>query len=205
MKLEIAFKDGRKEIFDNVASFNVIKEQDTNKKYSILEKPTEGIPFEVKPLEIDRSSFEKPMKDKKQEWTRQSIQKAFAEVDKQPEKYASPFYTLIPVKHWNGYKTITALREYAKSFIGGLMADRVEQALEWAQRICNGESWEDVCNNPDTANYCRVIEWENGCVRLVGGSRIEKIFFPASDVCIYDTDFDDFVSFAVPLVVIKKR
>ena len=31
------------------------------------------------------------------------------------------------------------------------MADWVEQAFEWAQRISNGESWKTICNDADTA------------------------------------------------------
>ena len=67
MELEIVFKDGRTS--------------------DVAHTPTEGKIFEVNPLEIDRSKFEKPMRDQKQEWRRQTIQEAFAEVDKNPEKY----------------------------------------------------------------------------------------------------------------------
>ena len=172
MKVEIVFKDGRKETFDSVVSFNVTEEQTVNEERhasKVAQTPIEGKLFEVNPLGIDRSNFETPMSDRQQEWTRQIIQEAFAKVDKHPEKYASPFYTLIPEKKWNGYKTVTELEVYANSF-RGLMADWVEQALEWAQRICNGESWKAVCNNADTANWYRLVVWKNGYHRLVGGS-----------------------------------
>ena len=46
--------------------------------YKITQRPAEGKLFEVKPLEIDRSKFEKPMSDRNREWTRRVIQDAFA-------------------------------------------------------------------------------------------------------------------------------
>ena len=94
MKLEIVFKDGRKETFDSVASFNVTEEKTANEEChasDVAQSPTEGKLFEVNPLGIDRSKFEKSMSDKRQEWTRQIIQEAFAEVDKYHEKYDLQF------------------------------------------------------------------------------------------------------------------
>ena len=207
MKLEIVFKDGRKETFDRVESFNVTEEKFANEEclvYEVVQSPIEGKLFEVNPLEIDRKIFGKQMEDQRQERTRQTILEAFVEVDKYPEKYASPFYTLMPKKKWKGFKTVAELNEYANG-LGGLMADWVEQALEWAQRISNGESWGAICNAPDTANSYRMIVWKNGYARLVGGSR----------EC-YDTDSActvngmGFVSLngksnGVPLVVFKKK
>ena len=207
MKMEIIFKDGRKETFDSVASFNVTEEQIRNEEChttDVAQIPTEGKLFEVKPLGIDRSKFEKPLSDWQQEWTRQIIQDAFAEVDKHSEKYASTFYTLIPEKKWDGYKTVAELKEYAND-LGGLMADWVEQALEWAQRISNGESWEAICNNADTAKWYRLIIWKNDHTRLVGGSCDDDDNFPASCVDDDDSDSDYWVNNTVPLVVLKKK
>ena len=144
------------------------------------------------------------MSNRKQEWTRQIIQKAFAEVDKHPEKYASAFYTLMPEKKWNGLKTVAELNAYAND-LDGQMADWVEQALEWAQRLFNGESWETICNNADTANWYRVILWKNGCYRLVGGSRNYNVLNPASDVFDYDYGSFNCIYDTVPLVVLKKK
>lgn len=202
MKLEIVFKDGRKETFDGVASFNVTEEQ--IHASDVAQIPTKGKLFEVNPLGIDRSKFEKPMSKKRQEWTRQIIQEAFAEVDKHPEKYASAFYTLIPEKKWDGYKTVAELKAYANG-LGGLMADWVEQALEWAQRLFNGESWEAICNNADTANWYRMILWKNGYCRLVGGSRNNGYYFPASVVDDDDYSSCSRIRYTVPLVVLKKK
>lgn len=196
MKMEIVFKDGRKETFDGVVSFKVT--------YDVAQTPTEGKLFEVNPLGIDRSKFEKPMSDQQQEWTRQIIQEAFNEVDKNPEKYASAFYTLMPEKKWQGHKTVAKLKEYAKD-LGGQTADWVEQALEWAQRIFNGESWEAICNNTDTAKWYRLISWKNGYCRLVGGSRNNYDIYPASYVGDYDYFSNFRVNYTVPLVVLKKK
>ena len=203
MKLEIVLKDGRKETFDGVVSFNEITKEECHAS-DLAQTPSEGKLFEVNPLGIDRSKFEKPMSNRKQEWTRQIIQKAFAEVDKHPEKYASAFYTLMPEKKWNGLKTVAELNAYAND-LDGQMADWVEQALEWAQRLFNGESWETICNNADTANWYRVILWKNGCYRLVGGSRNYNVLNPASDVFDYDYGSFNCIYDTVPLVVLKKK
>ena len=169
---------------------------------SIL-RPTEGVPFEVNPPGIYRISFECKRKDEQQEKTRQLILKAFAEVDENPERYGKPFKTLMPVKTWN-YKTVGELRELAAK-LGDHNANWVEQALEWAQRIQNGETWEAICNEPDTANWYRLIEWKNGYTRLVGGSRKSNNHFPASDVS-YDVCNANHTcssrSITVPLVVL---
>ena len=68
MKLEIVFKDGRKETFDGVVSFNVTEEQITKEEChasDLAQTPSEGKLFEVNPLGIDRSKFEKPMSNRK--------------------------------------------------------------------------------------------------------------------------------------------
>lgn len=208
MKLEIVFKDGRKETFDCVASFNVTEEQANEECHAseAVQAPTEGKPFEVNPLGIDRSKFEKTMSDRQQERTRQIILEAFAEVDKHPEKYASSFYTLIPEKKWYDKKTYAELEVYAND-LGGVVADWVEQALEWAQRICNGESWEDICNKRDTANYLRAILWKNGYYRLIGGTRkyCDWPRYPASNIDGYQYKSNNRCDFVVPLIMIKKK
>ena len=107
----------------------------------------------------------------------------------------------MPEKKWNGLKTVAELNAYAND-LDGQMADWVEQALEWAQRIFNGESWETICNNADTANWYRVILWENGCYRLVGGSRNNNNNNPASDVNNNDYNSNNRINNTVPLVVL---
>ncbi len=207
MKLEVVFKDGRKETFDSVVGFNVTEEQTANEEChtpEVAQPPSEGELFEVNPLGIDRSNFKKLMKDERQERTRQIIQEAFAEVDKKPEKYALPFYTLIPKETLVGDKTVRDLMIYAID-LGGLMADWVEQALEWAQRIANGESWECICNNDDTAKWYRLVVWKDGKARLVGGSVNTSNRFPSSDVSDKVYFNFSYVYGSVPLVVLKKK
>lgn len=194
--------------------------------YQIAQVPTEGKLFEVKPLEIDRSKFEfekptiiwEPMGAllcwNQKEWVRQIIKEAFAEVDKRPERYAAAFYTLIPKKRWDGYKSIAELKAYARC-LGGLMANWVEQALEWAQRIDNGESWDNICKESDTVNYYRMIRWKNGHCRLVGGSLKDGDgkTVCASDMGFYNRDYyrtgnyysSSIIEDTVPLVVIRNK
>lgn len=201
MKLEVVFKDGRKENFCKVESFKVREEQDLNeKKCDVARVPQEGKLFEVNPLEINQAFFEKPRSDQKQEKTRQLILEAFAEVGKHPEKYASKFYTLIPEKKWNGARTVSEIKEYAQ----GLMANWIEQALEWAQRISNGESWYGLCNQTDTANWWRMVVWKNGHCRLVGGTRAIEFEDGATFVEPIDFELDTECCFAVPLLAIHQ-
>lgn len=197
-KLEIVFSDGRKEILDCVESVTITEHY----IYEETQIPNEGKMFEVNPLQIDRSLFAKPKKGW-EEWTRNIILEAFAEIDKNPERYSASFYTLIPAKTWIGFKTVTELEAYAKD-AGDHMADWVEQALEWAQRISNGESWEVICDKPDTACWKRLVIWKNNHCRLVGDSRYSTTSYPATDLgngCASDTR----LYHTVPLVVIKKE
>ena len=133
----------------------------------LVKTPTEGEWFEVNPQAINQSLFQKERIDENQEKTRQLILEAFEEVKKAPEKYGQ-FKTMMPKKEWSS-ATIAELQEYAKR-IGDNMADWVEQAMEWAQCIANGESWENVCNVPDVANWYRLIIWKDGHTKKVGGS-----------------------------------
>ena len=197
-KLEIVFPDGRKEILDCVESVTITEHY----VYEETQIPTEGKMFEVNPLQIDRSLFSKPKKGQ-EEWTRKIIQEAFVEVDKNPERYWASFYTLIPAKTWIGFKTVTELEEYAKD-AGDHMADWVEQALEWAQRISNGESWEAICSKPDDASWKRLAIWKNNHCRLVGDSRYSNTSYPATDLG-NGCDPTTRLYHTVPLVVIKKE
>lgn len=165
----------------------------------VAQTPTEGKCFEIKPAEIDQMLFSEEKFDERQERTRRLILEAFAEMKKN-SKYVRPFKTMVPEKTWDGPMFIDELKEIACN-LGDHMADWVEQALEWAQRIANGETWKAVCNDPDTANWCRTIEWKNGYTRLVGGGRRCDDDSPASDV--YYRDYYSYWFFsAVPLVVL---
>ena len=180
---------------------NEATEQATTAK--VTQVPTEDQWFEVNPQTINQSLFKKNRKDERQERTRKLILEAFAEVKSSPEKYGRKFKTMMPKKTWTS-KTVAELKQLACEF-GNHNADWVEQALEWAQRICNGESWEAVCNNADTANWYRLVVWKNGYARLVGGSRHDDNYFPASDVYCFDSDSGNCFNYTVPLVVLYEK
>lgn len=180
---------------------NEATEQATTAK--VAQVPTEDQWFEVNPQTINQSLFKKNRKDERQERTRKLILEAFAEVKSSPEKYGRKFKTMMPKKTWTS-KTVAELKQLACEF-GNHNADWVEQALEWAQRICNGESWEAVCNNADTANWYRLVVWKNGYARLVGGLRNCDYGNPASDVDVYDCNSFDRIFSTVPLVVLYEK
>ena len=165
-------------------------------------RPMEGVPFVVDPSGIDRSLFQKKRKDRRQEETRQHILEAFAKMDENPGKYDKPFKTLMPAKTWD-WKTVDDLKKLAAN-LGDHNANWVEQFLEWAQRIQNGETWEAICNKADTANWYRLIEWKNGYARVVGGSRLNYNNYPASAVNICNFYSDIIFDITVPLVVLYK-
>lgn len=180
---------------------NEATEQATTAK--VAQVPTEDQWFEVNPQTINQSLFKKERKDERQERTRKLILEAFAEVKSSPEKYGRKFKTMMPKKTWKS-KTVAELKQLACEF-GNHNADWVEQALEWAQRICNGESWEAVCNKADTANCYRLVVWKNGYARLVGGLRVDDYGFPASDVDDYVYGSNGRVFYTVPLVVLYEK
>lgn len=173
--------------------------------YEIAQVPTEGKLFEVKPLEIDRNLFENSREDELQEKTRKIIQEALEEVDKKPERY-SDFYTLIPERNWKGFITFKELETYASN-CGGEVANWIHQSLEWAQRIYNGESWEDICNNSFVVNSERMILWKNGNYKIVGVtiySGPESCNCPASSISKYDYPSSFKFAGVVPLVMIRR-
>lgn len=179
--------------------FNTFEFKFEENVVKISEAPIEGKWFKVNPKAINQRLFWEKREDTVQEETRQLILEAFSKIDKEPERYAKSFETMIPPKTWEE-KNVIEFKELAEK-LGGHMADWVEQALEWAQRINNGETWEAVCNNPDTANWYRMIVWKNTCGRMVGGAnQIAHNRIAASLVDHHDCySFDKFIN-TVPLV-----
>ena len=173
---------------------------EATKQGNEVQPPTEGEWFEVNIQTINKELFKDERADRDQEETRQRILEAFEEVKKDPEKYGY-FRTMMPKKDGTS-KTVIQLEEYAIRF-GDNMADWVEQAMEWAQRIANGESWEEVCNKLDTANWYRLVKWKCG-YRMVGGSCNEYDNYPASSVRYSDFACDVYIPDTVPLVVSRK-
>lgn len=169
----------------------------------VVQKPTEDSWFEVNPQAIDQKLFENERENKREERTRKLIIEAFFEMKSNPEKYGRNFKTMFPKKTWN-YKTIGELKELACK-LGSHNADWVEQALEWAQRIANGESWKTICNSVDTANWYRLVVSEKGYFWLVGGSFQTDWRLSATDVALnYDFYDSDRIKNTVPLVVTYK-
>ena len=156
--------------------------------------------FEVKPQAIDQKLFEKKRNNKRQEETRQLILEAFAEMKNNPEKYGKNFKTRMPQKRWSS-KTAAQLIEMASN-LGDHNANWVEQALEWAQRIANGESWEAICNDKDTADWYRLVVWKKGKAWRVGGSVHDDSDSSASNVDDYGYLDGCSLYNAVPLVVL---
>lgn len=110
--------------------------------------PREDEWFEVNSQTIDRSLFESERSDEDEEEVRGWIQWAFEQVEKEPEKYAEPFETIISKNACMQYLSCTTMEHLTYKFD---RTDIVEQLLEWAQRISNGETWEAVCNDKETA------------------------------------------------------
>ena len=197
--------NGRERTFSEQELVAIVEKHFANQatseeKTKVAQKPTEGEWFQVNPGAINQELFQTKRNNKRQEETRQLILEAFAKVKENPEKYGKPFKTMMPEKTWS-YKMVGELKELAKS-LGNHNADWVEQALEWAQRIQNGETWEEICNEPDTANWYRLVVWKDGYARLVGGSRKHDNNIPASDVNYIN--YSSSIKFydTVPLVVL---
>ena len=168
-----------------------------------IHEPKKGVLFEVNPNGINLSLFQEEREDSNQEKMRQIILEALDEMNNNPGRYGKTFWTLRPKKTWV-LKTVGELVKLAKAK-GDHNADWVEWALELAQRLTNGEAWEDVCNKPDTANWYRLVQWKDGYYRLVGGSRKVSNINPASyvyhDICSASSK----TNHAVPLVVLYHR
>lgn len=142
--------------------------------------------IEVKPNTINQKLFQKKRENANQEKVRQLILEAFEKMKEEPE-YSKNFKIIIPEKTWEE-KTIIELKKMANE-IGDHMTNWVEKALEWAQLLTNGKTWESICDNADTANWYRLIVWKNGCIRMIGGSVNDKHIFPATNIIegnIYD-------------------
>lgn len=206
MEITLRLSDGQKKTFSEKELITIVEEHLQNQKSQTKKKttkfaqtPTEGKWFKVNPLTIDQNLFKEKREDSRQEATRQLILKAFEEIKKN-SKYERPFKTMMPEKTWSS-KTVRELKELA-SQLGDHNADWVEQALEWAQRIANGETWEYICNKKDTANWYRLVVWKNGYAQLVGGSRKDYNNAPASTVYCVDYDVNLVLSHTVPLVVL---
>ena len=163
-------------------------------------KKIEGLRFNVDPNSINWKLFEEKRTDDEQEKTRQMIINAFHEMNRYPKQYKKTFKTILPAKTFDA-KNVKEIKAMANG-VGDHIADWVEQALELAQRISNGESWEDICNKPDDAPFFRWIKWINNGGVLIGGvsGKWRGYSFSASKITYYRFAYHLF-KVAVPLVV----
>ena len=154
--------------------------------------------FKVNPQSIDQTIFNQPKSDSKQEKMRKYILEAFEEMKKNP-KYTRPFKTQIPKKTWSE-RTLGELKELASTG-GDHIANWVEQALEWAQRISNGESWVNICNNYEPIeSFERIVLIKERAIWGVGGPQLSS-----SHVCYYsfagEDSVDKLIVKGVPVIV----
>lgn len=198
---------GRKMTFNENELTSILEkhfsEDSIAKEYEAAQKPFEGRFFDVNPKSIDQTVFKNRRKDHKQEKVRRLILEALLEMERDPEKYSEAFMSFIHEKTWNDTKTVSELEEFCSN-LGGHMADWVEQALEWAQRISNGEEWADICNKPDTANWFRLVKWKRGFARIIGGCMKNGINKPATYVMGYNCNYETSIGNAVPLIIFQK-
>ena len=203
MKIALTIS-GREMTFSEEELTKILEEHYASKEQQTILKPKEGECFLVNPSAINKELFEKCRDNPRQEKTRMIILEAFDKLEKEPQKYGKTFKTFMPMKTWDS-KSPNEQKELA-SKLGDHIADWVEQALEWAQRITNGESWESICNEPDSANWFRFFIGEKGFPRIVGGACKCKDDSPAACVVEYDFVSGSIVDeYAVPLVVIYDK
>lgn len=197
--------EGREMIFQEKELVAILNEYFKIKK---AQSPIENTYFEVNPNSINLDLFKTVRSDSAQEITRRIILDAFEEVKKYPQKYGSPFKTMIPnLDDCQDVSsicrpTVDDLIEKSKK-MGGHIASWVEQALEWAQRLENGESWKNICNDPDETKWYRLVIWKDGYARRVGGASFIAYEHAASRLLDYRLYRGDHVSYTVPLLVLK--
>jgi len=194
--------NGREMTFSEEELISILEEHFERKNSEVEQKgPKEGEWFKVNPSSIDQRLFENERTDKRQEDLRFYIQRSFDYLKENPENNKA-FKTFIPQRdkyHYSNPK-VSKLKNFA-SQIGDHMGYWWEWALMLAQRIANGESWESLCNVPDTANWYLLVVDFSMHSRIVGGSRRSCYNPPSSNIDSYSYWDGDEVKDAVPLVV----
>ena len=167
----------------------------------LIRGPMDEAWFIVAPAKIDRSLFGESRKDAKQEKVRSLIAESLDMVCKDTRFYKKTFKTFRPEKIFTRSSEFS-LFEQAR-WNGNYLGSWIEQALEWAQRIQNGEAWETLCNEKDDLRWYRMIIWRDGEIRLIGGST--KNGDKSSPTKITGSDDVNFKSklenYTIPLVV----
>lgn len=171
----------------------------SNNDNKIAQTPAEGLWFEVNPNRINQKLFQEERKDSKQEGARKLILEAFEELKKYPKKYGRVFETMI-LKKEGGSEKVEDLKKRACKF-GDHNINWVEQCLEWAQRISNGEPWENLCNKRDTAKWYRLVVWKDTRSKFIGGSTRCEANKSATNVNNHYLEDNNVVDHTVPVSV----
>lgn len=199
--------NGQKMTFSKEELTSIVEEHLRNKKSQMDQKitisctlsvPKIGKWFKVNPLTINRQLFVAVRENSSEEKNRKLILEAFEELDYYPKRYAKTFWTMIPEKHTYQGKYVFQIKDSVKNK-GGHIANWVEQALEWAQRISNGETWRNL-HKADKGLPHRLVIWKDGEVRLVGGSS-DLIYLTTSYSVKGYKDMDEIPWNVVPLIV----
>ena len=203
--------NGREMTFSKEELTSIVEEHLRNKKSKTnqeitasctLSVPKIGKWFEVKPLTINRQLFVATRENSNEEKNRKLILEAFEELDYHPKYYAKTFWTMIPEGNTYQGKFVYQIKDSVRNK-GGHMANWVEQALEWAQRISNGETWRNL-HKADKGLPHRFVIWKDGEVRLVGGSS-DLIYLTTSYSSTGYKDMDELPVWGVPLVVANRN
>lgn len=164
-----------------------------------MQTPFKGKRFKVNLETINLNLFLEAREDSKQEKIRQIIVEALTVAQNNP-KYAKPFTTIIPEKDWSA-KYVFELEMLCYKFHGHT-ADWVEQCLEWAQKISNGVSWQELCNDADACDWYRLVSWKYDRLCLIGGAKALNSRVSATNVIAYSFRSDSVLSDTVPLIVV---
>lgn len=165
----------------------------------VVKRPTEEEWFLVNPTEINWELFEDEREDPHQEATRQIILEARSVTKENPEKYGKPFETKMIKKNWIGYLCSSIVEKKASHF-GDHIIDWVEKALQWAQRLTNGETWEALCNDKDFTEWYQLVKWKDGKIVVVGSSKRDSNDSSATNIFQYKV-YDYRMELAVPEAV----
>lgn len=171
-----------------------------------IEGPIDGKWFVVVPNTINRELFKQERKDPLQESTRKLILEAFEENEKCWRKDCWFQLLIEPKTIIKDYSPLQKYEQMAKDYgHHTCMANWIDQALEWAQRIHNGETWEEVCN-AITQITGRMIKWKNEDMAQVGGFRLELksggiLYNKSPNAFVQVEKSDNLIRFRAPLIV----
>lgn len=193
--MEFVFSiNGVKRVLREIELVSILEKHFSNEVVSIPKGPIWGEFFWVNPLLINRQPFYIERSDYKEEMLRAHITEAFNEWDNLiagDSNCLKEFRTIVPYANnvlWN----VTEWNDVAHN-MSGKIATKMEQALLWAQRIDNGENWQEVLNSLYTGGVGkRLLKDYNGEYRIYDS--------------IYDSSYmipDQSLTTAIPLIVTK--